>query len=258
MEKSKENSRILDMTKGNPFHLILTFALPLFFGNLLQQFYNLADTAIAGHILGDAALAQIGATAALYSLITNFAFGMNNGLALAVSRAFGAGNKPGIKRAVGWMVILSMGTAVLLAVLFVTFRLPLLQLLQVPQDTMTGALSYLTVILMGIPLTMAYNMESAMLQAVGNSVTPLLFPAWQQCLKYYTGYLLYGAAGHGHPWSRHSDRSGAGDQCIAGIPSDLPTLSSAAVWPGRYSYVTGFCMADVQCRTQYGFDECDL
>ena len=175
MEKSRENSRILDMTKGNPFHLILTFALPLFFGNLLQQFYNLADTAIAGHILGDAALAQIGATAALYSLITNFAFGMNNGLALAVSRAFGAGNKPGIKKAVGWMVILSMGTAVLLAVLFVAFRLPLLQLLQVPQDTMAGALSYLNVILMGIPLTMAYNMESAMLQAVGNSVTPLFF-----------------------------------------------------------------------------------
>ena len=177
MEKSRENSRILDMTKGNPFHLILTFALPLFFGNLLQQFYNLADTAIAGHILGDAALAQIGATAALYSLITNFAFGMNNGLALAVSRAFGAGDSHGVKKAVGWMTILSMGTAVLLAVLFVAFRLPLLQLLQVPADTMTGALSYLTVILLGIPLTMAYNMESAMLQAVGNSVPPS-FSCW--------------------------------------------------------------------------------
>ena len=54
-------SRVLDMTRGNPFRLVLKFALPLFFGNLLQQFYNLADTAIAGHVLGDHALAQIGA-----------------------------------------------------------------------------------------------------------------------------------------------------------------------------------------------------
>ncbi len=65
------------MTKGSPFHLLLYFSLPLFFGNLLQQLYSLADTSIAGHLLGDGALAEIGATAALYSLITNFVFGLN-------------------------------------------------------------------------------------------------------------------------------------------------------------------------------------
>ena len=70
--ETNEKSRVLDMTRGNPFRLVLKFALPLFFGNLLQQFYNLADTSIAGHMLGDQALAEIGATAALYSLITNF------------------------------------------------------------------------------------------------------------------------------------------------------------------------------------------
>ena len=75
--ETNEKSRVLDMTKGKPFQLVLKFALPLFFGNLLQQFYNLADTAIAGHVLGDYALAQIGAVSALYGLITNFAFGMN-------------------------------------------------------------------------------------------------------------------------------------------------------------------------------------
>ena len=56
--ETNEKSRVLDMTRGNPFRLVLKFALPLFFGNLLQQFYNLADTAIAGHVLGDHALAR--------------------------------------------------------------------------------------------------------------------------------------------------------------------------------------------------------
>ena len=91
-------SRVLDMTQGDPFRLVLQFSMPLFCSNLLQQLYNLTDTALAGHLLGSAALAEIGATAALYGLIMNFAFGMNNGLALTVSRCFGAGEREGIRR----------------------------------------------------------------------------------------------------------------------------------------------------------------
>lgn len=59
-------SRVLDMTQGDPFRLVLQFSMPLFCSNLLQQLYNLTDTALAGHLLGSAALAEIGATAALY------------------------------------------------------------------------------------------------------------------------------------------------------------------------------------------------
>lgn len=185
-------SRILDMTKGNPFKLVLLFALPLFFGNLLQQLYNLADTSIAGHILGDNALAQIGATSALYSLITNFAFGMNNGLALSVSRYFGAGDEKKMKQSVSWMVIISMVTAVVLTVGFLVFQRPLLRILQVPEETLDGAMKYLTVILMGIPLTMIYNMESAMLQAVGNSITPLLFLLFSSIVNVFLDILCMG------------------------------------------------------------------
>ena len=168
-------SRVTDMTRGDPVRLLLKFSAPLFLSNLLQQFYNLADTALAGHILGDAALAEIGATAALYGLIMNFAFGMNNGLALTVSRAFGAGDEKGVRRATAWMLTLAGITALVLTVVFVGVRRPLLVLLQVPQASMDGALAYLTLILLGIPLTMAYNMEAALLRAIGNSLTPLYF-----------------------------------------------------------------------------------
>lgn len=173
MDKTSK-SRVLDMTNGSPFNVVLKFALPLFIGNLLQQFYNLADTSIAGNILGDGALAEIGATTALYSLITNFAFGLNNGLALSVSRNFGAGDNKGVKKSVCWMTALSMGFAVFLTLVTIITRYPLLHALQVSDELMSGAVSYLTVILAGIPLTMLYNMEAAILQAVGNSVTPLI------------------------------------------------------------------------------------
>ena len=191
------NSRVLDMTRGDPFRLVLQFSLPLFCSNLLQQVYNLTDTALAGHLLGSAALAEIGATAALYGLIMNFAFGMNNGLALTVSRCFGAGEREGIRRAVGWMVTLSAAVSLVLTTVSLLGRGALLQALQVPAEVWDGAAAYLTVILLGIPLTMLYNMEAALLRAVGNSVTPLLFLLFSSVLNVGLDAAFMGPLGMG-------------------------------------------------------------
>ena len=190
-------SRVLDMTRGDPFRLVLQFSLPLFCSNLLQQVYNLTDTALAGHLLGSAALAEIGATAALYGLIMNFAFGMNNGLALTVSRCFGAGEREGIRRAVGWMVTLSAAVSIVLTAVSLLGRGALLQVLQVPAEVWDGAAAYLTVILLGIPLTMLYNMEAALLRAVGNSVTPLLFLLFSSVLNVGLDAAFMGPLGMG-------------------------------------------------------------
>ena len=190
-------SRVLDMTRGDPFRLVLQFSLPLFCSNLLQQVYNLTDTALAGHLLGSAALAEIGATAALYGLIMNFAFGMNNGLALTVSRCFGAGEQEGIRRAVGWMVTLSAAVSLVLTTVSLLGRGALLQALQVPAEVWNGAAAYLTVILLGIPLTMLYNMEAALLRAVGNSVTPLLFLLFSSVLNVGLDAAFMGPLGMG-------------------------------------------------------------
>lgn len=185
-----EGNHVLDMTKGSPVRLLLRFTLPLFLGNLFQQLYNLADTAIAGHLLGDSALSQIGATAALYSLITNTAFGLNNGFALTVSRCFGAGERREMKRSVCWMAVLSAFSAVCLTAGFLIFRHALLAALQIPADILAGAEGYLTIILAGIPLTMAYNLEAALLQAVGNSRTPLLFLLFSSGLNVALDFLF--------------------------------------------------------------------
>lgn len=190
-------SRLLDMTHGDPFRLVLQFSLPLFCSNLLQQVYNLTDTALAGHLLGAGALAEIGATAALYGLIMNFAFGMNNGLALSISRHFGAGDERGMRRAVGWMVTLSVAVSLVLTSASLLGRNALLTALQVPAEVWDGASAYLTLILLGIPLTMLYNMEAALLRAVGNSVTPLLFLLFSSVLNIGLDVAFMGPLGMG-------------------------------------------------------------
>ena len=87
-----------DMTTGRPVRLILEFAIPLFIGNIFQQIYSIVDTMIAGYNLGDNAIAAIGATSSLYSLMINFASGLNSGYGIVLSRAFGAKDQEGFKR----------------------------------------------------------------------------------------------------------------------------------------------------------------
>lgn len=210
----KATSHILNMTNGNPMSLLLRFAVPLFAGNLLQQLYNLADTAIAGHLLGDTALAQIGASSALCSLITNFAFGMNNGLALSVSSAFGADDDKRMRSSIAWMTLLSLSAAFLMLSLFLLFERPLLTAMQVQESILNGAMEYLTVILLAIPFTMCYNLESGLLQSVGNSITPLLFLLFSSILNVFLDLLCMGPL---HMGIRGAAIATAASQAISSI-----------------------------------------
>ena len=86
-----------DMTKGNPTRLILQFAIPLLISNLFQQVYSLADTRIVGSFLGEEALAAVGATSSLNSLVIGLLMGMTNGFAIVTARFFGADDRRSMK-----------------------------------------------------------------------------------------------------------------------------------------------------------------
>lgn len=98
-----------DMTKGNPTRLILQFAIPLLIGQLFQQVYSLTDTRIVGSFLGENALAAVGATNSLNSLVIGFLMGMTNGFAIVTARFFGSGDKKSMKKAIAGTVVLSAG-----------------------------------------------------------------------------------------------------------------------------------------------------
>ena len=257
----KKKSQTMDMTKGSPTSLLLRFAMPLFLGNLLQQFYNLVDTSIAGNLLGDGALAQIGATAALYSLITNFAFGMNNGLALGVSRNFGAGDQQGVKKSVCWMTCLSCFCSVVLTVAFLIFRKGLLQVMQIPDDVMDGALRYLTIILAGIPLTMLYNLEASLLQAVGNSVMPLVFLLFSSVLNVGLDFWFMGPLGLGVQGAASATVLAQGISAGIGLGYIVRYYPELRFSKNEFKVKKNlllFCNRDVFLRFKYGDDECYL
>ena len=84
---------MIDLTKGNPAKGMLMFALPVAFGNLFQLFYSLADTRIVGSTLGAEALAAVGATTSISTLLIGFMNGLTNGFAILIAQRFGAGEQ---------------------------------------------------------------------------------------------------------------------------------------------------------------------
>lgn len=167
--------RVQNMTEGNPLQLILAFAIPLFIGNIFQQFYSMVDTMVVGYQLRDIGIAAIGATASLYSLLINFAGGLNSGYGIVVTQRFGAQEKQEMKYAIAGMMLLNLIVSLLLTVLSLTCLRPLMRFLNTPSDVFEMAYSYIRVICYGIVATIGYNMFASIMRAVGNSRTPLTF-----------------------------------------------------------------------------------
>ncbi|MCD8357282.1 MAG: MATE family efflux transporter [Clostridia bacterium] len=164
-----------DMTKGNPTRLILQFAIPLLVGQLFQLVYSLTDTRIVGSFLGENALAAVGATNSLNSLMIGFLMGMTNGFAIVTARYFGGGDHKGMKKAIAGTILLSTFTVILLTLVTVAFLKPLLQLLNTPDELLAQSSSYFRIILLGMIVTVFYDACAATLRAVGDSITPLIF-----------------------------------------------------------------------------------
>lgn len=164
-----------DLTKGNPCKLILSFALPICIGNILQIFYSLADTRIVGEFLGEDALAAVGSTSSLNNMIIGFLLGLTNGFAIVSARYFGGKDMQRLKKAVVADFMLGSLVAILLTVLSVAFLPMILTGLHTPGALVAQAGSYFRIILLGMIFSMLYNVCAGLLRAIGDSLTPLLF-----------------------------------------------------------------------------------
>lgn len=166
-----------DLTKGKPSALILSFALPIFLGNLLQLTYSLVDTRIVGSYLGANALAAVGATSTLNGLIIEFLLGMANGFAIITAQKFGAKNIRDMKKSFAMSLTIGTIISIIITVCGLIFLNPILRFLNVPGNLMPIAKSYIIIIIAGLLATFLYDACAATLRAIGDAVTPLLILA---------------------------------------------------------------------------------
>ncbi|HAK68513.1 MAG TPA: MATE family efflux transporter [Treponema sp.] len=173
--RSVEKKAGLDMTKGEPFKLLIVYSFPILLGSLFQQLYNLFDTVIVGRLLGPDALAAVGNTGPMNFLVLGFLYGMTSGFAVITAQKFGAHDEDGVKKSVAMNIVLNLASGLAITILACAFTMPLLRAIHTPDTIIGDSFRYIIVIFSGILVTVLYNGCTCVLRAVGDSKTPLYF-----------------------------------------------------------------------------------
>ena len=169
------DNKIHDMTTGSPVRLIIRFMIPMFLGNVFQQFYNIADSIVAGQFIGVTALAAIGSTGSLMFFVTGWLNGLSSGFAILVSQWFGAKQYDRMRHYVAMSVYLAAAFAILMTAGLLIANEPILRLMNYSDDILPDVKLYMEIIYAGLIVTAAYNSLAAFLRALGDSKSPLYF-----------------------------------------------------------------------------------
>ena len=160
-------NRNVDLMNGPIFKSLLVFMLPILVSCLFQQLYNTVDTMIVGNVLGDTALAAIGACGAIYELLVGFGIGIGNGLAIVAARAYGAGDADQLKQTVAGSIVIGIIASAVITLAGAVGLHPLLELLDTPAEILEDAYGYIIIIDLGVIVMFAYNLCAGLLLGMG-------------------------------------------------------------------------------------------
>ncbi len=163
-----------DLTKGKVSGLILRFFFPMLFANMLQQIYTLADTIMVGKGIGDNALAAVGNMSTLVFLIMGFSMGLTNGFSVLIAQYYGSKDYEELRKSVASAIKLAIIITIILTLASITGLRSVLLLLQTDVTILSDSMTYGYIIFGGLFATIAYNLFSCILRALGDSKTPLL------------------------------------------------------------------------------------
>ena len=165
----------VDMSEGEIITLLINFATPLLLGNIFQQLYNTVDTWVVGNYVGKNAFSAVGTLNPIINTLIGFFMGFSNGACVIIARHFGAGDKEKVSRAVHTFVAVTLILCLVFTVLGLLLTPYLLNLIKSPAEVRSEQYTYLSIYFAGVSGLLLYNMGSAILRAVGNSLIPFIF-----------------------------------------------------------------------------------
>lgn len=181
-----------DLTEGSIWKKMLLFALPVFFGNLFQQFYNTFDSVIVGKFLGDEALAAVASSGSLVFMLIGFFQGMALGAGVIISRSFGAKDYKTLERTIHTDVAFGLVAGLFLTVFGVCMTPTILRWLRTPENVLPQSISYFRCYSWGILFSVMYNTLVGILHAVGDSRHPLYYLIFSSCVNVVLDLILVG------------------------------------------------------------------
>ena len=188
---------ITRMTQGNCFRCLITYCIPLILGNLFQLTYNAVDSAIVGRFIGRNALASVGTAGPVMNIIILSISGITVGASVIMSEFFGAGEEEMLKKEMATTAVFGLLFSLAVILIGCLSAVPLLKILQVPDEILEDTAIYLRIIFLGAPFTYFYNALSAALKSLGDSKTPLKFLALASILNAALDLVFVGILGFG-------------------------------------------------------------
>jgi len=164
-----------DLTNGHEGKLIFRFAAPMLIGNIFQQLFNVVDSVVVGNFIGKEALAAVGASFPIIFMLISLIIGLVMGITVVISQYFGAKDYVRVKRAIDTMYIYTFFAGIIATTAGLLLTVPLLRLLDTPQEIMPQATQYMRIFFSGMVIFFGYNGTSAVLRGLGDSKTPLYF-----------------------------------------------------------------------------------
>ncbi len=189
-----------NMVSGNPTKALIGFTLPMVAGNLFQQFYNIMDSVIVGNVVGEEALAAVGASTAITMMFVMVAMGTGIGCSVVISQLFGAKKLEEMKTAISTALLSILGFSVILSALGLFINRGLMRLMGTPDNIFEDAAQYMQIYFFGFVFLFLYNAFSAIFNALGDSKKPLMFLIFSSLLNigldlYFVVELSMGVAG---------------------------------------------------------------
>lgn len=163
------------ITSGPIWRNLLGFFFPIWIGTFFQQFYNTADAMIVGRFLGTAALAAVGASSTIVSLLVGFFTGLASGASVVIAQYFGAEDQQRVSSSVHTAILLALASGLGFTVLGIVSAEWVLEIMQTPEDIMEDSMTYIRIYYLGLVPLMLYDMGTSILRAVGDSRRPLYF-----------------------------------------------------------------------------------
>ena len=163
------------MTQGDPVRQIVKFMIPMLIGNVFQQLYNTVDSIVVGKYIGDNALAAVGSAGPIVNLLLVLFIGISVGAGIMVSQYFGAKQRKALSRTIGCCITMTFVASLIVMVLAPLITMPLLKLLNTPDEIIDWCDGYLRILFLGIAGCAFYNILGGVLRGLGDSVSALLY-----------------------------------------------------------------------------------
>ncbi|NPD47917.1 MULTISPECIES: MATE family efflux transporter [unclassified Lentimicrobium] len=244
-----------DFTKGSETRLILNFAIPILFGSLFQQLYNIVDSIFIGNYVGKEGLAAVGASFPVIFALISFVIGIGSGSTVVISQYYGAKNNEAVKRAIDTLYIFMFFASAALSVLGIVFARQIFEFTDLPEDVLPQAVKYLQIYMSGNVLFFGFAGTNAILRGLGDSKTPLYFTIIATLINILLDWLFIGVFHWGVGGAAFATIIAQGGAFITGIIYLNKTHDLLTLHPSRLKFDKKIFTQSVKIGLPTGFQQ---